>query len=226
MTPAIIVPNYNKAKYLGDTLHYLLSQTSGSPVYLRDDASTDESVKVAEAKAKEMGKEINISKNSKNKGVGYTLNQLVKQVAKDGYDHFYICASDDNPEPWIVQELSEMAEDGYDFYACHARRFGIDTQDFITVSGANIASFREGMPILPVGVYSVKVWQELGGRNENLDPVGDFEFFLRFIKNGYRYKVLDKFGYHWRSYEDQMSRKIVDHIKLRKEAFELNGLNW
>ena len=70
------------------------------------------------------------------------------------------------------------------------------------------------------------MWKELGGRREDWRLTHDYEFFVRMLKGGYDYKVVDEELYLWRNYQGQLSRTVADDNDLRKKAFEINGLNW
>lgn len=86
---SIIVPIYNKEKYLSKTITSILNQTyKNFELLLIDDCSTDNSVKLCE-EFREKDKRIKIIKNEKNSGVSETRN-----VGLDNSLGKYICFVD------------------------------------------------------------------------------------------------------------------------------------
>lgn len=104
---SIVIPMYNVEKYLGDCLKSVLTQTfQDIEVICIDDASTDQTLKVAEAFAKSDVR-VHILMNDKNKGVAYTRNRGL-DVAKGKY--IYFLDADDKITENAIEELLQEAE--------------------------------------------------------------------------------------------------------------------
>ena len=72
---SVIVPTYNVSEYIHDFFHSILSQSyTNLEIIIIDDASTDDSQKIAEYYA-EQDNRIKILKNAENMGVGKTLTK-------------------------------------------------------------------------------------------------------------------------------------------------------
>ena len=72
---SIIIPVYNKEKYIENSLMSVLEQTySELEIICVDDCSTDGSIAIAEKLKQQYGK-IVILRNSENRGPGYARNQ-------------------------------------------------------------------------------------------------------------------------------------------------------
>jgi len=220
---AVIIPNYNKALYLKQSLCSIFDQTyTNIEVFFRDDGSTDDSLDIM----RYCPLPVTLSAGAVNKGVCHALNYMVDYVKGEGYDYFYIMASDDIVEPTILEKLVAMIDSEHDFYTCHAKMFGLEDKVFRSEPNLTLESFRKGSPLLTTGIYSVKMWKELGGRREDWRVTHDYEMFLRMFLRGYKHKVLDEVLYNWRNYEGQLSREYGNDIELRKKAFEINGVVW
>ena len=69
----IIMPNYNKSKFVGEAVDSVLSQTFEDwQLYIIDDFSTDESISILEKY--ESDKRINFIKLKRNKGPSFCRN--------------------------------------------------------------------------------------------------------------------------------------------------------
>ena len=108
---SIIVPSYNCAKYLPDTINSVLAQTyTNWEMLIVDDCSTDNSEEVI----KSFGDpRIRYLKNEKNSGAAISRNYALRE-AKGRWIAFL-----DSDDMWMPEKLSHqiafMEENGYDF---------------------------------------------------------------------------------------------------------------
>ena len=221
MKLAVIMPNYNKGEFIPDAIKSIHNQSyKAEGFYIFDDGSTDNSVEIA----KSLG--VSVFERAENKGVSYTLNRAVEYLNENEYTHFYIMASDDTIEPTLLEKLVAMIDKEHSFYTCHARMYGTVNKVFYSAKELSLKLFRKSSPLLTTGIYSIKMWNELGGRLEDWKLTHDYEFFLRMFIKGYKHRILDEILYNWRNYEGQLSRTVKDDRHLRQKAFEINGLKW
>jgi glycosyltransferase involved in cell wall biosynthesis len=121
---SVIIPNYNYEKYLKSRIGSILTQTY--PIYeiiFLDDASTDESVTVAEGYFKE-GLDVKIIRNEANSGSAYTQWMKGLQVARG--DYVWIAEADDLCKDTFLEELLSCFEKDKDVVLAYCQSRQID----------------------------------------------------------------------------------------------------
>ncbi len=106
-TLAVVMPNYNHAKYLPRGIEGILNQTRPPDEFLiLDDASTDNSVEIIESYAKD-SPTIRLVRHSQNQGV-VAAHQTLFDLATA--DYVYPAAADDDRYPNFFASTLSMAE--------------------------------------------------------------------------------------------------------------------
>ena len=106
---SVIVPVYNKEKYLDDCLKSLTNESLDDiEIMVIDDASTDNSLDIIKKYKKEYPDKIRIYTNSFNKGVGFCRNMGI--VFSRGFYVTFVDA-DDFIHPDMYKDMYEGAED-------------------------------------------------------------------------------------------------------------------
>lgn len=116
---AVIIPCYNHARYIGEALESVLSQTrKPDRIIVIDDGSKDNSVEVLRS-FEGRGVEVHAQEN---RGAHNTINQLVKMAATD-CDFISILNSDDRYLPGRLEKCLELAREqpGKTVYATSLR---------------------------------------------------------------------------------------------------------
>ena len=108
----IIIPNYNKAKYLNQCLDSILSQTYKNwKIYLVDDNSHDDSTKIL--KKYENIDNINFFLLKENKGPAFCRNYAID---KSSSEFIAFMDSDDFwPKDKLKKQINEMLKNDYNF---------------------------------------------------------------------------------------------------------------
>jgi glycosyltransferase involved in cell wall biosynthesis len=100
---SVIVPNYNYSQYLKERLDSILNQTyKPIEIIFLDDASSDDSVEVAEHILSGSQIESIVIKNKTNKGV---FKQWLSGIEKAKGDYVWIAEADDSASDCFLQEL-------------------------------------------------------------------------------------------------------------------------
>ena len=106
---SVIIPMYNSAKFIPQTLESLLYQTMQDfEVVVVDDCSTDNSVEVVESFAEKFGGRLHVVKLPKNTGTPGLPRNVGIQFARGKYIAFL--DSDDLFTKTALEELSKLAE--------------------------------------------------------------------------------------------------------------------
>ena len=108
-TVTAILPNYNYAHYIDSRIDEVLSQTYPvSEIIILDDASTDDSKKIIEAKIAKINNshpEIKIQAIFNKKNSGNVFAQWKKGIDAANYDHIWICEMDDSSSPDFLKNI-------------------------------------------------------------------------------------------------------------------------
>lgn len=108
---SIIMPNYNSAKYLQDTIGSVIAQTySNWELLFVDDCSTDDSIKIVESFC---DPRIKIFKNEVNSGAAVSRNYALRQA--QGRWIAFLDSDDLWEEEKLSKQLGFMNENGYAF---------------------------------------------------------------------------------------------------------------
>ena len=102
---SVVVPNYNYGVYLEERLSSIFRQTV--PIYevlVLDDASTDESVRIAERIANEQARNVRIIANDKNSGS--VIKQWLRGVQEASGELVWIAEADDSATPHLLASLA------------------------------------------------------------------------------------------------------------------------
>lgn len=126
---SIIIPVYNGAEFLEQTMSCVINQTYDKiEVICIDDASTDNSIDILERLKKEDNR-ITIIRQSQHTNAGETRNQGL-HVAKGKYLLFW--DADDLMELHAVESLvQKMEEDNADICVCNADQYDTERDQFI-----------------------------------------------------------------------------------------------
>lgn len=175
----IIIPVYNKEKYLKETLTSVDKQTVDDlEVIIIDDFSTDHSLDIVRDFASSTKKEVRIFKNDKNQGVAYSRNIGI-QEAKADYTTF-LDADDTLDVNYIEIMLDKIKRNPYvDFVRGIIRIF----EDGKVIVDGRIKSYYEEQIIVPK-MNPKYIQQESISSNGRLYN-SNFIKNLRFVESGY-----------------------------------------
>lgn len=190
---AVIVPTYNRAKYLDRCLRSLLTQKNyeNYQVICINDGSTDETSKVLE----QYSNEVNILTNEKNMGLPFSLNKGIR-FSKSQF--IVRVDSDDFVSNYFLEFLTfaMKANSTFNAIAC-------DYEIITSTDSARIYNCAE-KPIACGIMFKRDVLFDLGLYNENFLMHEDLEFMQRFTKE-YRVERLPIPLYRYRMHEDNMT---------------------
>jgi len=105
---SVIVPSYNYEAYIGERLESVLAQTCPPrEILFLDDASTDQSVLVAEKVLSRSDIPYKIRVNTENQGV---YRQWARGIREASAPFVWIAEADDTADPRFAEHLAEIAE--------------------------------------------------------------------------------------------------------------------
>jgi glycosyltransferase involved in cell wall biosynthesis len=126
----IYIPTYNRAGMLSECLRGFIRQCKpyGYPIFISDNASTDDTERVARSCQKEYPL---ISYSRSRKNLGYARN--FANVLKMGdTDYVYLAGDDDKPLPGAISEITGKLMTGrYDYLQINARCYSLNLRNVI-----------------------------------------------------------------------------------------------
>lgn len=210
---SIILPVYNGEKFLEKAVESCLNQTyKNFEIIIVNDCSTDNSLKIAKEYTS-TDQRISLISNKTNKGLPYSLN-LGHNKAKG---RFLTWTSDDNVLKTnmlgsllktIIETESDLVFANYDVIEANGkfRR----THNFGPVS-----SLPFGSCIGASFLYKREVYIDLGGYDEILHTLEDYDFWLRAAIK-YRFYHLEKSLYSYRIHKDNLTSQIYSNNNLSR----------
>ena len=221
---SIIIPNYNTAQYIGETLDSVLAQTfTDYEIIVINDAApdTDELKKVLE---NYYDKIIFVDK-SVNEGTSATRNRAVG-LARGEFIAFL--DADDIWQPTFLSELTEfLHQNNYEMVYTDAETFGVSylaNENFLPFNPAQGDVTRELLiggkcHILPSGTLIKKsIFQSVGGFDPTVKRTEDFDLWMRLLfaetHIGFLRKVLFKFRLRPESGSGDSLQRIERGIKV------------
>lgn len=233
MTPlvSIIIPTYNRKKYIAKAVSSVLSQTfKDTEIIIIDDGSTDGTDEII-FELKKNNPNIIFIKNEVNLGFVKTLNKAISSA-----NGKYIARLDDDDSWRDSQKLEKQVN------------FFENNPEYALVGGGVIKTDSEGRELfkflLPekdddirrailisnifahsAVIFRKSDWEKSGGYDEEFGFFADWDLWLKLGKLGKFYNFQDFFVY----YSDQeqcngrtthdhlMRRKLTTNIKLRKK---------
>jgi len=212
---SVIIPCYNYGRYITNAVTSVLNQTfQNFELIVIDDGSTDPATKetlinlkpLIERKGKLIFKE--------NEGVSKTRNYGISLSRGK-----YICcldADDTLRKNYLKDTLSVLEKDpGIGLAYSYAKFFGDKHSIWITID-LNVKTIAKSNHIPYCAVFPKKVWEEVGGFNENMKDVWeDWDFFMAIAKKGYRGRVIPKILFNYRVHSNSLWRNISSECKKK-----------
>lgn len=234
---SILVPCYNHERFLNDCLQSLIDQTYDEiELLINDDASTDQSWSVIEAKREQLEHRfarVYLHRNLKNQGVTKSLNTLLKQASGD---YFKIIASDDMLHRDYIKTCVSYMEQHTDCSALVTNAFVVPEHTRYLSDLNSGELFYERPPIFnkpdmvtrvyldniiaaPATIVRKGVYDVIGTYDEKLGAE-DWDYWLRMLEHGMEFNYLDKPLVYYRRNTDSASSTMVNS-KMQKRCLRI-----
>ncbi|MGA1840026.1 MAG: glycosyltransferase family 2 protein [bacterium] len=174
---SIILPTYNGADYIHESIGSCLNQTyKNLELIIVDDGSTDGTDKIVNDYK---DNRINVIKNKNNKGLPNALNIGFSQASGD----FLTWTSDDNmyDKEAIEKMLHFLIEKKCSFVYCNYYKF-TDPESRSIVNLPEKVCLETGNMIGPCFMYSRKVMESIGEYDPVTELAEDYDFWIRVAK--------------------------------------------
>lgn len=224
---SVIVPLYNAAPYISETLDSILSSTYRPiEVVVVDDGSTDKGFSIVCTYATKHN-EINILQQS-NAGVSAARNHAIRQAKGEW---ILPVDADDKISPTYIEHAITAARDNVRVIGCRAHMFGARNGEWKLPPYSPQLLARKNM-IHVSSLFRKADWERVGGFCEEDIYREDWDFWLSMMELGGEYIRLEEVGLYYRvlphsrrSQAKSQKRAIVDAINRRHSAFLNKYLN-
>jgi len=210
---SIVLPTYNGAKYLRQSIDSCLNQTyENIELVIVDDGSLDETPQIIRSYQDQRIKYI---RHGKNKRLPHALNTGFAKATGE----FLTWTSDDNS--YTEDAIESMAvllhqNDKIDFVYANYYVINEDGAFLHPVNVGSSKNIKEGNCIGPCFLYRRKVYEALGGYNSEAFLAEDYEYWIRVFKR-FRMEKLDKFIYWHRLHPQSLTGQHADEAKDRAD---------
>mgnify|MGYP001607586885 CR=1 FL=1 len=226
----IAIPVFNHARFIGDSLKSLFSQTDQNfEVLITDDGSTDN---LEEALKPFQDSRISFFKSEKNEGHMATVNKMLK-LAKG--DFFVSFSADDTMSPdflekcrnafkkdpfleYVASQNDFMTEDGKPFEGDHPLKLILKATNRPQDEWWQL--FRQGNVYFGIGMYRTSALREVGGWEPQHGVISDYQMYLKLLPR-YNFHIIEEPLTHTRIHgKNQSLLSPQESKKLARRYYE------
>lgn len=222
---SIIIPCYNDAQYIEQSVQSALDQTyHNKEIIVVDDGSNIKTKAVLKKLEPKIAKLITQENQGQSKARNVGINE-----AKGNY--ILVLDSDDFFEPTFCEKAIAFFLENKDvqLVTCEANLLHIDgSVEIYKPKGGTISNFMYANDALGTSLFVKEDWQKIGGYDESMRKgFEDWEFFIRLLKNGGKCYVIPEILYSYRKRNDSTTSKannnrytLLNYIYLKhKEIY-------
>jgi|GEM_PF-601101 len=217
---SIIVPCYNQAYYLNQSLQSVLDQTipdweciivnDGSP-----DATEVEALKWCrrDPRFRYLKKNNGGLSSARNAGIAISKGNFILPLDADDLLHYN----------YLEHTMSFLENDPSLAVVSSYSNFFVGNKDHIIhifkPKGDNYRHLLYVNQLVATSLYRKECWKQVGGYDESMKKgFEDWEFWLAITKTGWRYKIVEKPLFYYRKADQSMlTRTIQNHAESIKE---------
>lgn len=217
---SIIVPCYNQAHFLNESLSSVLKQSYPNwECIIINDGSTDNTEQAALSWTKKDTRFKYVKQE--NKGLSSARNSGIKTSLGD-----YILpldADDIIREDFLDKTVPELIEnDDLAIVSCNSKFFEGDITNIINElkpKGNTYHYLLYVNQLVATSLYRKKCWEQVGGYDEQMKTgFEDWEFWIAITKQGWEYKVVEDFLFYYRKAKKSMLVDTINnHFESNKE---------
>ena len=217
---SIIVPCYNQAHFLNESLSSVLKQSySNWECVIVNDGSNDNTEQTALSWTKKDTRFKYVKQE--NKGLSSARNSGIKTSLGD-----YILpldADDIIREDFLDKTVPELLEnDNLAIVSCNSKFFEGDITNIINElkpKGNTYHFLLYVNQLVATSLYRKKCWEQVGGYDEQMKTgFEDWEFWIAITKQGWEYKVVEDFLFYYRKAKKSMLVDTINnHFESNKE---------
>lgn len=226
----VCVAAYNRERYLPECLDSLLSNDYPNfHIFVTADGSVDSTEEIIKDYEKKTGKITNLGNNG-TACVGTSKRRCVEAAIKHGCKYIQLLDSDDRAKPQLLSRMvSFLKEKGTDWANCDGQSIGAGTMKLVSHADVTLEQEVEQNMLTSWGTFKAETLQKENYR-EGLVNLDDWELWIRLLKAGFTYSVLNEPLVEYRWHDEQLTRIWnTDAMKAKKAEVvslirKLNGI--
>lgn len=204
---SIIIPCYNQAQWLPEAIQSALDQTVICEVIVVNDGSPDNTSEVSGMfDVKLIEKENGGLSSARNAGIKEAKGEWILTLD-----------SDDKIAPDFVEKCLKY-KDKYDIIGTGQEEFGDSNNKTIFKTNPTLQDFVQNNQINCCSLYRKKIWEELGGYDEEMKlGYEDWDFWMRATHAGYKVVTVPEYLFFYRKHGVSMvTEAIKNHNQLKQ----------
>ncbi|WP_298352430.1 glycosyltransferase family A protein [uncultured Dokdonia sp.] len=213
---SIIVPCYNQAHFLNDSLQSVLNQIFDAwECIIVNDGSPDNTEEVAQkwcakdARFKYIKKTNGGLSSARNAGIAISRGDFILPLDADDLIH-----SD------YLQKLLPVIEnnDAVEVVSCYSIFFRNTIDNVVNTrkpTGTTIDALLYENMIMATSLYRKESWNRVGGYDESMkDGFEDWDFWISILKDGAEFKIVPEFLFYYRKAAASMlTNTVANHLE-------------
>lgn len=228
-TISVVMPVFNAEKYLEEAVRSVLNQTfTDFEFIIVDDASTDNSLELLK---KFKDKRIKILQNKNNKGITKSLNKGLRHARGE------FIARMDADDICMPKRFEKQVEAIHEFDICGSHIVFINEKGEETgkrkydVSNLDETILLENPLAHPTVMFRQECIDEVGLYDKRFSSSQDYDLWLRFYANEYKFTVVNEVLLKYRMHSKQekyqhTKRTIRNVLAIKKKARKEYGLKF
>lgn len=213
---SIIIPCYNDAQYIEQSVISALNQTySNKEVIVVDDGSNE----VTKAVLKKLEPKITKLITQENQGQSTARNIGIKEAKGDC---ILVLDSDDFFEPTFCEKASTVFLENKEvkLVTCYANRiFDMNKTDVFMPDGGEIDAFLIRNCAMGSSMFKKLDWDKINGYDQKMNKgFEDWEFYIRLLKEGGRAYVIPELLFNYRLRKGSTTNK-ANQIKYQLQHY-------
>ena len=217
---SVIIPSYNSGKFLGEAIESVVNQTyKNIEIIVINDGSTDNTEEIAK-KWQKRDERVRYLKHKENKGLSAARNTGIRTSKGD------VIAFLDADDIWLENKLEKQMdkiEKGADLVYSDAiliseigKKLGKNHWERIKIrpySGKSCLKLlfqRDFISPASSVILKKKIFEKIGGFDEKLKYVEDYDFYLRALKEAITIDYIKAPLLFYRLGSEQMSKKEIE----------------
>ncbi len=208
---SIVIPHFNQAAYLAETVNSAVSQDQPVEVLVVDDGSTDPDVDALLRRLESDGVRVLRKSN------GGTASALNHGIAEAKASYILPLGADDRIEPGYTRKAVAVLEEdsGIGGVTCQAHFFGKRTGPW-NLPEPTIENMLRGNSLHAVSFFRKHDWERLGGFTTEIRYREDYDFWLGMLELGLRLHRIPEVLFHYRKHTTWYHSKSRRLARLRE----------
>jgi len=213
---SIIVPCYNQAHFLGESLLSVLNQKySNWECIIVNDGSQDNTKTIAESwcnkdkRFKYLEKTNGGLSSARNAGIAISKGEYILPLDADDIIHELFLST-------LVPELNN--DDALAIVSCYSKFFFKNKENIVhelKPIGTTYHALLFENCLIATSLYRKQCWEDVGGYDETMKKgFEDWEFWLSITKQGWTFKIVEEFLFYYRKQKQSMLIDTLENHRI------------